>query len=93
MGELGCRIGSVLSKHLARKQLTNLIMPMHVEVEVEADGRWIAEVRSIPGALAYGITKAEAVVKVEALVLRILADKVEHGEKAPELSDVFIVAV
>jgi len=50
-------------------------MPMHVEVEVEADGRWIAEVPSIPGAMAYGITKNEAVAKVEALVLRILADK------------------
>ncbi len=71
----------------------NLIMPMHVEVEVEADGRWIAEVPSIPGAMAYGITKNEAVAKVEALVLRILADKVEHGEKAPQIAEVFIVGV
>ena len=66
---------------------------MRVEVEQEQDGRWIAEIASIPGAMAYGATKAEAVAKVEALVLRILADKVEHGEEAPELARVFSVAV
>lgn len=66
---------------------------MRVEVEQEQDGRWIAEVSSLPGAMAYGATKAEAVAKVEALVLRILADKVEHGEDAPQLAQVFSVAV
>lgn len=66
---------------------------MRVEVEQEQDGRWIAEIASIPGAMAYGATKAEAIAKVEALVLRILADKVEHGEDAPELARVFSVAV
>jgi predicted RNase H-like HicB family nuclease len=65
---------------------------MRVETELEDDGRWIAEVISIPGAMAYGTTKAEAVAKVEALVLRILADKVEHGEEAPQISKVFSVA-
>lgn len=66
---------------------------MRVEVEQEQDGRWIAEIATIPGAMAYGVTKAEAVAKVEALVLRILADKVEHGEDAPELDRVFSVGV
>ena len=66
---------------------------MRVEVEQEQDGRWIAEIASIPGAMAYGATKAEAVAKVEALVLRILADKVEHGEATPQLAQVFSVAV
>ena len=66
---------------------------MQVEVEQEQDGRWIAEISSIPGAMAYGATKPEAVAKVEALVLRILADKVEHGEDAPQLAQVFSVAV
>lgn len=66
---------------------------MHVEIEQEADGRWIAEVASIPGAMCYGPTKAEAVAKVEALVLRILADKVEHGEDVPQIAEVFRVAV
>lgn len=65
---------------------------MQVEVEREDDGRWIAEVSALPGAMAYGSTKAEAIMKVEALVLRALADKIEQGEDAPELARVFTVA-
>ena len=65
---------------------------MKIEVEREDDGRWIAEVSALPGAMAYGSTKAEAIMKVEALVLRALADKIEHGEDAPELARVFTVA-
>lgn len=65
---------------------------MRIEVEREDDGRWIAEIPTLPGALAYGSTKAEAVAKVEALVLRVLADKIEHGEEPPEISRVFTVA-
>jgi predicted RNase H-like HicB family nuclease len=65
---------------------------MHVEIEKENDGRWIAEVPQLPGAMAYGSTKDEAIVKVEALVLRLLADKIEHGEFVPELGEVFTVA-
>jgi hypothetical protein len=65
---------------------------MRVEVEQEDDGRWIAEVPSLPGAMAYGASKSEAVAKVEALVLRVLADKLEHGEEAPGLERVFTVA-
>jgi predicted RNase H-like HicB family nuclease len=65
---------------------------MQVEIEKEADGRWIAEVPTLPGAMAYGATKKEAVAKVEALVLRVLADKIEHGEEPPELSHVFTFA-
>jgi predicted RNase H-like HicB family nuclease len=65
---------------------------MKVEVEVEDDGRWIAEVPALPGAMAYGPSRAEAISKVEALVLRILADRVENGEAAPELEAVFTVA-
>ena len=58
---------------------------MQVEVEREEDGRWLAEVPAMPGALAYGATKEEAIARVEALVGRILADKLEHGEPAPGL--------
>jgi predicted RNase H-like HicB family nuclease len=63
-----------------------------VEIEQESDNRWIAEVPSIPGALAYGQSRDEAVSRVETLVLRILADRLEHGETAPELKQVFKVA-
>jgi predicted RNase H-like HicB family nuclease len=65
---------------------------MQIEVEQETDGRWIAEVGVIPGAMAYGTSKEEAVAKVEALVLRVLADKLEHGEEAPEVRHVFTIA-
>jgi predicted RNase H-like HicB family nuclease len=65
---------------------------MTIELEQEDDGRWIAEAPQIPGALAYGGTQAEAISKVEALVLRILADRLDHGEIAPELEKVFTVA-
>ena len=63
-----------------------------VRAEREVDGRWIAEVPLLPGAVAYGSTKEEAVAKVEALVLRVLADKVENGESALGLESVFTVA-
>jgi len=65
---------------------------MKVEVELEDDGRWIAEVAEIPGAMAYGTTKKEAIAKVEALILRVLADRLDQGEPAPELDKVFTVA-
>lgn len=65
---------------------------MKVETEIEDDGRWIAEIPTLPGAMAYGATKKEAIAKVEALVLRALADKIEHGEDPPEVSHVFTVA-
>jgi predicted RNase H-like HicB family nuclease len=65
---------------------------MIIEVEEESDGRFIAEIPAIPGAMAYGQSKEAAIAKVEALVLRILADRLDHGEESPELSEVFTVA-
>jgi predicted RNase H-like HicB family nuclease len=50
-------------------------MNLTIETELETDGRWIAEVPELPGALAYGSTREQAVAKVEALALRILADQ------------------
>jgi predicted RNase H-like HicB family nuclease len=51
-----------------------------LEIEREEDGRWIAEVPDLPGVLAYGATEAEALASVQALALRVLADRLEHGE-------------
>jgi predicted RNase H-like HicB family nuclease len=51
-----------------------------VETEREADGRWIAEVTALPGVMCYGASREAAVAKAEALALRVLADRVEHGE-------------
>ena len=60
-------------------------MTFTVEVEQEDDGRWIAEVIDLPGVLAYGQTEEEAKAKVQALALRVVADRLEHGEAGPEL--------
>jgi len=64
---------------------------VNIEVGREEDGRWIAEVPDLPGVMAYGETQEEAISKVEALSLRVLADRLEHGEEIPELRGVFVV--
>ena len=68
-------------------------MNLTIEIEQEDDGRWIAEVPKLPGALAYGQTRKEAIARVKALSLRVLADRLENGETVPEMSDVFSVSV
>jgi predicted RNase H-like HicB family nuclease len=67
-------------------------MPLSIEVEQEEDGRWLAEVPAIPGALAYGQTREEAIERAQALSLRVLADRLDHGEPVPQMSSVFAVA-
>lgn len=62
---------------------------MRIETEIEDDGRWIAEVVDLPGVLAYGPSRAEAVARVEVLALRVLADRLGHGERAPALDQLF----
>ena len=63
-----------------------------VELEREEDGRWIAEVPSLPGVMVYAGTRDEAMLKVEALALRVLADRLEHGEAVPEVTRLFFAA-
>lgn len=65
---------------------------MNIEIEREDDGRWIAEVPELPGVMAYGRSREEAISKVEALALRVLADRLEHGEAIPELHELFAVS-
>lgn len=67
-------------------------MPLTIEIEQEEDGRWLAEVPDIPGVLMYGSTREEAIGKVQALSLRVLADRLDHGEPVPQLSNVFSVS-
>jgi len=54
-----------------------------LECEREDDGRWLAEVPELPGVLAYGRSSSEALAKAEVLALRVLADRLEHGETQP----------
>ena len=60
-------------------------MNLKIEIEQEEDGRFIAEVIDFPGVLAYGNTRQEAVAKVQALALRVLADKLAHEKVKPDL--------
>lgn len=67
-------------------------MALRMEVEREEDGRWIAEVTDLPGVLAYGDSQQKAIDTVKALTLRVIADRIEHGESAPEpVSSIFSV--
>lgn len=63
-------------------------MNLTIEIELEEDGRWIAEVPDLSGVMTYGKTREEAVARVQALALRVLAERLEHGEAAPDLLSV-----
>jgi predicted RNase H-like HicB family nuclease len=68
-------------------------MELRVELEREDDGRWIAEIPSLPGVMVYGDTRDDALRAVEALALRVLADRLESGEIDSEpVSLTFLVA-
>ena len=58
-------------------------MQFVLECEREEDGRWLAEVAQLPGVLAYGTSANEAMARAEVLALRVLADRLEHGESEP----------
>jgi len=63
---------------------------LKIEIDREVDGRWIAEVRALPGVLVYGATEEEARTNVTALAFRVIADRIEHGEPVPdEVRDLF----
>lgn len=59
-------------------------MELTIESEQESDGRWLAEVKELPGVMTYGKTRLEAISRVQALALRVLADQVENQETLTE---------
>ena len=67
-------------------------MNFRVELEQEEDGCWMAEVGNLPGVLAYGSTSKEAQAKVQALTLRVVADRLEHGEADSDLVSISFAA-
>lgn len=70
--------------------MTNIVC--RVETELEADGRWIAEIVEVPGVLAYGATEREAVASAQALAFRILADRIEVQKEPADTVTVSIEA-
>jgi predicted RNase H-like HicB family nuclease len=65
-----------------------VVVSLTIEIERETDGRWIAEVPSLPGVMCYGRDRDDAVAHVKALALRVVADRLEHGEAPAELLNV-----
>ena len=59
-----------------------------IELEQEPDGRWLAEVATLPGVLCYGADRDEAVARVQALALRMIAERLEHRESPAKLVNV-----
>ena len=68
-------------------------MPFTIEVEKEEDGRWLTEIPALPGVLAYGRSREEAIARAQVLALRVLADRLENGESVPAMCEVFAVVV
>ena len=66
-------------------------MNLLIEIDREEDGRWIGEVVDLPGVMAYGDTREQAIARVQALALRVIADRLEQGEDVPALAQVFSV--
>ncbi len=63
-------------------------MNLRIDLEQEEDGRWVAEVPDLSGVMAYGKDREQALALVQALALRVLADRLEHGEAEPDLINV-----
>lgn len=61
---------------------------LRIEIEREADGRWIAEVLDLPGVVAYGSTRDAARAAVKALALQVVADRLEHGDLSAEVEGI-----
>ena len=66
-------------------------MNLRIETEREEDGRWIAAIPELPGVMTYGDSREDAICHVEALALRVIADRIEHGVAVPQMSSVFSV--
>lgn len=63
-----------------------------IEYFREDDGRWLADIPALPGVTAYGRSKRQATAAVQALALRLIADRLEHGETIPGPMNVSFVA-
>ena len=67
-------------------------MNFTIEAEMEEDGRWLADVPQLPGALAYGATRNEAMSRAQILALRVIAERLEHDEASPQPINISIPA-
>jgi predicted RNase H-like HicB family nuclease len=66
----------------------NVGVHLSIEIDREDDGRWIAEALELPGVMAYGATREEAISNTEKLAIEVIADRIQHGELAPSALNV-----
>ena len=71
------------SKTRTPKASKAAVFDLKVEFDREVDGRWIADIPALPGVTVYGRTRKQALTEVEVLALRVIADRIEHGEAVP----------
>jgi len=77
--------GKPLISHLSVS--SSIFMKLSIELEQEADGRWIAEVPELRGVLVYGDSQVSAAQAARAMAFRVLADQIENGELQPAAVD------
>jgi len=65
-----------------------VLVTLIIELEQEADGRWVAEIPALPGVMCYGADRDDAIARVQALALRVIAERLERREAPPELVNV-----
>jgi predicted RNase H-like HicB family nuclease len=63
-------------------------MTFSIELEREENGRWLAEIAAMPGVMCYGATRDAALAQIQALALRVIAERLEHREAPAELLQV-----
>lgn len=68
-------------------------MNFTIQFEQEDDGLWLAEVIELPGVLSYGKDRQDAITKVQALALRVIADRLDHGEAIPTLMNISFASI
>ena len=72
--------------------LVSIVDTAKFTIELEQDGRWIAEVLELPGVMIHGTSPDQAIAKVQALALRVVADRLEHGEAGPQFVNIMFDA-
>jgi predicted RNase H-like HicB family nuclease len=89
--EMGYSCQRICSMRKGLKRKTEMAR-IEIELEQEDDGRWIAEIPALPGVMVYGGSQEEASRLVEALALRVIAERLEHSEPIPEIvEEAFLV--
>lgn len=72
----------------SKRECYSAVVTFTIDLEREDDGRWLAEIDALPGVLCYGQDRDEAVAKVQALALRVIAERLEHREAPAEFLQV-----